>query len=73
MLRFIERDKIKIDYLPETVVMMRVGGKANRSRGVLKGNFHDILKAFRVNGYNFPIHFYFCKLFYKIPQLLKKM
>lgn len=69
MLRFIEKHKIRVGYLPETIVKMRTGGKANTVKGVLTGNLHDILKAFRVNGYGFPLRFVLYKPFGKIKQL----
>ena len=68
MLRFIEKNRIKVAYLPETIVKMRMGGVTNTAKGVIKGNFHDMLKAFKVNGYGFPLLFFPCKLFSKIAQ-----
>jgi len=68
MLRFIEKNKISVGYLPETIVKMRTGGKANDLMGILKGNFHDMAMAFKVNGYGFPWLFFPCKFFSKISQ-----
>ena len=50
MLRFIHKNKIKITYLPETIVMMRMGGVSNVSFFVkLKANIEDKI-AWRMNG-----------------------
>ena len=49
MLRFIHKHKIKISYLPETIVKMRMGGISNTSFFVkLKANIEDKL-AWRMN------------------------
>jgi glycosyltransferase len=50
MLRFIHKHKIRIAYLPETIVRMRMGGVSNVSFFVkLKANIEDKL-AWRLNG-----------------------
>ncbi|MFI5218784.1 MAG: glycosyltransferase family 2 protein [Bacteroidia bacterium] len=50
MLRMIHKNKIKIAYLPETIVKMRMGGVSNVSFFVkLKANIEDKL-AWRLNG-----------------------
>jgi glycosyltransferase involved in cell wall biosynthesis len=49
MLRFIHKHKIKLAYLPEVIVKMRVGGKSNVSLFArLKANIED-RKAWRIN------------------------
>jgi glycosyltransferase involved in cell wall biosynthesis len=49
MLRFIHKHKIKLAYLPEVIVKMRVGGKSNDSfLARIKANIED-RKAWRVN------------------------
>jgi len=49
MLRFIHKHKIKVTYLPETLVLMRMGGISNTSFFVkLKANMEDKL-AWRIN------------------------
>ena len=49
MLRFIHRHKIKVAYLPETIVKMRMGGLSNHSFFVkLKANIEDKM-AWRIN------------------------
>jgi glycosyltransferase len=50
MLRFIHKNKIKLAYLPEFIVKMRVGGKSNESiKNRLFANYED-RKAWEVNG-----------------------
>jgi glycosyltransferase len=50
MLRFIHKQKIKVSYLPEVIVKMRVGGKSNRTLlNRIKANLED-RKAWKVNG-----------------------
>lgn len=68
MLRFIDKHRIKVGYLPETIVKMRMGGVTGTAKGVLKGNFHDMMKAFKINGYGFPWLFFPCKLVSKLAQ-----
>ena len=49
MLRFIHKHKIKLAYLPETIVKMRMGGLSNHSFFVkLKANIEDKM-AWRIN------------------------
>lgn len=50
MLRFIHKEKIKVAYLPEIIVKMRMGGISNTSFFVkLKANLED-KKAWKLNG-----------------------
>lgn len=50
MLRFFEKHKIRIAYLPRVLVKMRMGGESNRSlANIIKGNI-NILRAFWKNG-----------------------
>jgi glycosyltransferase involved in cell wall biosynthesis len=50
MLRFIQKNKIKLAYLPQVLVKMRVGGKSNVSLGNrIRANREDRL-AWKVNG-----------------------
>lgn len=71
MLRFIERHKIKIGYLPEVIVKMRTGGKANIVRGMITGNL-EILKSFRLNGIGLSANFFLRKPLAKISQLFAR-
>lgn len=72
MLRFIEKNKIKVGYLPKIIVKMRTGGKANVIRGIMKGNA-EIIKSFRLNGLHISPKFFVQKPITKISQLFKKV
>lgn len=71
MLRFVEKHRIKIGYLPETIVKMRTGGKANTISGIIRGN-REIIRSFRLNGLKISPWFFLCKPVAKIAQLLKR-
>jgi glycosyltransferase involved in cell wall biosynthesis len=70
MLRFIEKHHIKVGYLPQTVVRMRTGGKANVLRGMIRGNW-EILQSFRLNNLHLSPWFLIAKPATKISQLFK--
>jgi glycosyltransferase involved in cell wall biosynthesis len=72
MLRFIHKHRIKLAYLPEFIIKMRVGGKSNVSiKNRLRANSED-RKAWKING--LKPHFYtlYAKPLRKIIQLFKK-
>jgi len=72
MLRFIHKHKIKLAYLPEFIIKMRVGGKSNVSiKNRIRANKED-KKAWEMNG--LKPHFYtlYAKPLRKIIQLFKK-
>ena len=70
MLRFIEKHRIKVGYLPEVIVKMRTGGKANVLRGMIQGN-KEIIKSFRLNDFRLSPWFFVCKPITKISQLFR--
>jgi glycosyltransferase involved in cell wall biosynthesis len=71
MLRLIHKNNIKISYLPETIVMMRMGGISNTSFLVkLKANIEDKM-AWRVNDLKPGIFTTFIKPLQKIKQYFK--
>ncbi len=71
MLRFIEKNHIKVGYLPEVIVKMRTGGKANVLRGMIQGN-KEIMKSFRLNDLRLSPWFFVRKPLMKIPQLFRR-
>jgi len=71
MLRLMEKYSIRTGYLPEVTVKMRTGGKANRIRGIVKGNM-EILKAFRINQIPVSPLFFCMKPVAKLRQLFDK-
>jgi len=71
MMRFVEKHKIKVDYLPKAIVKMRTGGKANVLNGVIRGNM-EIIRAFRINGLHLSPLFFISKPITKISQLFMR-
>lgn len=71
MLRFVEKHRIKVDYLPKVVVKMRTGGKANVLNGVIRGNM-EIIRALRINGLHLSPLFFISKPTTKISQLFMR-
>ena len=66
MLRLIEKYKIKVAYLPEVIIKMRIGGESNKSLiNIFKGNL-NVIKAFKKNNIDY------CPL-YPIYRLLPKL
>ena len=72
ILRLLHKDNIKIEYLPEVLVNMRMGGKSNSSFiNRLKGNYEDNL-AWDMNNLRKPPFIRFLKPLRKIKQFFKK-
>lgn len=72
MLRFIHKHKIKLAYLPEFIIKMRVGGKSNVSlKNRIRANKED-RKAWKINGLNPHFFTMYLKPLRKIIQLFKK-
>ncbi len=72
MLRFIHKHKIKLAYLPEFIIKMRVGGKSNVSlQNRIRANQED-RKAWKINGLNPHLFTLYLKPLRKIIQLFKK-
>lgn len=72
MLRFIHKHQIKLTYLPEFIIKMRVGGKSNVSlKNRMRANNED-KKAWKINGLNPNFYTMYLKPLRKIIQLFKK-
>ncbi|HNS20087.1 MAG TPA: glycosyltransferase family 2 protein [Sedimentisphaerales bacterium] len=71
MLRFIEKNRIRVQYVPRPLVRMRMGGQANTVRGMIQGN-REIVRAFRSNDLEFPTRFFCSKLVHKVRQLVTR-
>lgn len=70
MLRFIEKNKIKVTYLPQFLSLMRVGGASNASlKNRLTANKEDYL-AWKINGLNPPFGLRIIKPLRKIFQFI---
>jgi len=70
MFRFVETHRIKVGYIPTTLVKMRTGGRANRINGIIRGN-REIIRVLRANGVKFPLRFFLQKPFRKVLQLFE--
>jgi hypothetical protein len=71
MLRFKEKHKIKVGYLPKCIVKMHTGRKANVLKGKIRGNI-EIINSFRLNGLHISPWFFVRKPINKISQLCDK-
>ena len=71
MLRFIEKHRINVGYLPKVIVKMRTGGKANVLRGMIRGN-REIMKSFRLNNLRRSPWLFIYKPMIKISQFLQR-
>lgn len=72
MLRFIHKYQIKLSYLPEFIIKMRVGGKSNVTlKNRIRANQED-RKAWKINGLKPRIYTLYAKPLRKIVQLFKK-
>lgn len=72
MLRFIHKHQIKVAYLPEFIIKMRVGGKSNVSlKNRIRANQED-RKAWKINGLKPRLYTLYVKPLRKIVQLFKK-
>jgi hypothetical protein len=50
MLRYLMRGQIRLAYIPEVMVKMRVGGESNRSLGRILTKSREDLRAMRRHG-----------------------
>jgi glycosyltransferase len=72
MLRLIEKHRIHIEYLDETLVKMRYGGESTGSLSkIIEGN-KNVMKAFKKNGIPVSPFYPILRLFPKIKQFLKR-
>lgn len=72
MLRFIERYKISVYYIPEVLVKMRIGGKSNKNLiNILKANI-ECYKAWNENGLSVSPFIILRKPLSKLKQLYYK-
>jgi len=69
MLRFIEKHHIKLHYLPERLVKMRLGGATNKSLGNIYKQNLECLKAFHVN--NLPVNPVLYPFYRIVPKLFQ--
>jgi len=71
MLRFVEKNGIRVQYVPRLLVRMRWGGRANTIRGFIQGN-REIIHAFHRNHLGFPPGFFCTRLVRRMQQFMHK-
>ena len=72
ILRQLKINKIKVKYLPETLVSMRDGGaSASGLKQRIKG-WQELRKAWKINNLKIPSFFIFRRVFNKISQFIHK-
>ncbi|WP_372755436.1 glycosyltransferase family 2 protein [Labilibaculum sp.] len=72
MLRFIEKHRIHVEYLDETLVKMRYGGESTGSLSkIIEGN-RNVMKAFKINGISVSPFYPIVRLLPKIKQFIKR-
>ena len=69
MLRILEKQHIKVGYLPKIIATMRIGGASTNLRGIVRGNV-EILKSFRINNMYCSPWFFLYKPLLKLRQLI---
>ncbi|WP_444677791.1 glycosyltransferase family 2 protein [Halomonas sp. E19] len=70
MLRYLSSEKVRVIYLPEVLVKMRVGGASNGSLKQILNKSREDIAVMRNNGIN-PIVALPCKNLSKLPQFIK--
>lgn len=73
MLRFIEKYTIKIQYIPEVLVKMRIGGLSNRNVKNLFRKTREDMQAWQVNQLPYRFYTILLKNLVKLPQFFKRM
>ncbi len=72
MVSVMKDKKINLEYLPEIIIKMRMGGASTGSvKGILKKSKEDI-RALKNNGFKFPFLILIAKNLRKLPQLFKR-
>lgn len=69
MLRYLGQGKIRLAYIPEVLVKMRVGGESNRSLSRILLKSHEDYRALRRNGVG-GVGALVCKNVRKLPQFI---
>ena len=72
MLRFIEKNKIRVGYIPKVLVRMRIGGASNQSiKNIIKAN-KECYNAWKDNDLSISPIVFILKPLSKILQYLRK-
>lgn len=70
MLRLIEKEKIRLAYIDETIVKMRTGGASNKSFWNILKTYFQNRKSFIINEIKYPIFYPFIRYLSKIKQYI---
>ncbi|GAB5524344.1 MAG: glycosyltransferase family 2 protein [Roseivirga sp.] len=71
MLRLLEKHKCSVEYFPELVVKMRTGGESNKSLKNIVQGYHDMKKAFKINGISRPFYYPFLRYLPKLREFIR--
>lgn len=72
MLRFIEKNKIRVGYIPKVLVRMRIGGASNQNiKNIIKVN-KECYNAWKDNDLSISPIIFILKSLSKILQYLRK-
>jgi glycosyltransferase involved in cell wall biosynthesis len=72
MLRFVEKNSIKLEYLPEFLVKMRLGGATSKSLHNIVQQNKECLHAFKDNGLDSGPFYLMYRLMPKVKQFFHK-
>ena len=72
MLRFIEKNRISIHYIPEVLVKMRVGGLSNKNLSSILQKTSEDLRVCKENNLNNALCVVFLKNISKVSQFFRK-
>jgi glycosyltransferase involved in cell wall biosynthesis len=73
MLRFLEKFRVRSEYIPSVMVRMRLGGVSNRSLANIIRQNREVVEAWRDNGLPLSIPVFFInKLFNRLSQFIHK-
>jgi glycosyltransferase involved in cell wall biosynthesis len=74
MMRFLEKHKVRTQYIQRTLVTMRLGGVGNRSMSNIRKQNREVLEALRKNGLRAsPLLFYGHKLIARGKQFVMRV
>ncbi len=71
ILRYFNTDNYKIEYIPEILVKMRIGGKSNKNLSQIARKSREDYSVLRHNRLPFPLFTLLCKNIRKLTQFMK--
>ena len=72
MLRFLEKEQVPSQYIPDVMVHMRDGGNSNKSlKNIIAGN-KEVLRSWKLNGLPVPYWIFVTKPLSKVFQMFTK-